>query len=102
FVHPEALAEMATLEFLEKRIDRTDLLAQAASESPRNWPMQKRYIMHLAERGSLQEAIEAVRHLLDDQPFRAESWLLLGDLLQAIARPDLAQQAYQQAAAYDV
>jgi Flp pilus assembly protein TadD len=102
FIHAEALQQLATLEYLEKGTDRTDLLAEAAAESPRNWPMQKRYILHLAERGDLAGAIDATRHLLEDQPFRADSWLVLGDLLQGISRFDLARHAYQQAAAYDV
>jgi len=98
----EALQDLTTVEFLEGGRMRTDLLQQASELSPTNWPVRKRYINALAVTGGVPAAIEELRRLLDRQPYRAESWHLLGDLLLRIGRRDIAKTAYAQAADYDV
>jgi len=98
----EALLDLTSLEFLESHRLRIDLLQQAARLSPSNWPVRKRYIHALAELGDLPAAIEELRGLLDQQSYRADSWHLLGDLLRRIGKPEIARQAFQQAADYDV
>ncbi len=98
-VHSEYLQYLATVEYLEKGEDRVDLLREAASAG--SWAAEKRYISHLAERGEKVDAINELRRVLEREPFRAESWKMLGDLLEA-NRPDLARQAFAEAAARDV
>ena len=95
----EYLQYLATVDYLEKNDDRVDLLKDAAKTGA--WAAEKRYISHLDERGDKIAAIIELRNVLDREPFRAESWRMLGDLLEN-NRPDLAKQAFSQAAAYDV
>jgi Flp pilus assembly protein TadD len=98
----EALLDLTALEFKENRRMRIDLLQKAAEFSPTNWPVRRRFITALAETGSVPGAIAELRGLLEQQPYRAESWHLLGDLLLRIGRQDIAKQAFEQAADYDV
>jgi len=95
----EYLQYLATIEYLEKNADRVDLLREAAKTGA--WAAEKRYISHLDERGEKVAAIIELRNVLYREPYRAESWKMLGDLLE-INRPDLAKAAFSQAAAYDV
>ena len=99
---PQALLDLTALEFRENHRERLDLLSEAAELSPKMWPIRKRYITGLAQTGQLSAAVNELRRLLEEQPYRAESWQLLGDLLQKSGRPELAKQAYSQAADYDV
>lgn len=101
-VRADALQMLAAVEYLEHGRDRVDLLREAASIEPRYWPARKRYITHLAERGEVGAAIGELRAVLETQPFRAESWKLLSDLLFKAGRPDLADQAHERAAQLDV
>jgi len=102
FVHTVALQNLAILEYQQKGVDRIDLLRKAAELDPDNWEIQKRYITHLAERSEIPEAIRVLRQVLDRQPWRAESWQLLGDLLTKVNQGQLANDAYAWAADYDV
>jgi Flp pilus assembly protein TadD len=97
-----ALLDLTALEYLENNKLRIDLLKKATEISPTDWPVRKRYISGLAETGNLPAAIEELRGLLERQPYRAESWHLLGDLLVRVGRRDIAKTAFSQAADYDV
>ena len=98
-LHGEYLQYLASIEYLEHGIDHVDLLREAAQTG--TWAAEKRYITHLDERGEKVAAVIELKNLLKREPFRAESWKMLGDLLKT-SRPDLAKVAYAQAAAYDV
>ncbi len=102
FVRAEALQDLAVLEYQETRRDRLDLLQEAAALEPKNWAIRKRCILHLDELGRTTEAIAELRRVLDDQPYRAESWRLMGELLEKASQADMARRAYEVAAAYDV
>lgn len=96
-VRADALVNQAVLEFRESGRDRVDLLRQAAEMNPRFWPLRKRYIGHLIERGEMGPALQQLREVLGDQPFRAETWELLARAYESIGRPELAQTATAQA-----
>lgn len=102
FVHAKALLDLARLENIENGTHRLDLLREAAQLAPNNWSIQQVYVKELADAGQLREAISYLRDLTERQPFRAESWRLLGDLWMMAKQPDSAQRAYQRAAALDV
>ncbi|MEI6352236.1 MAG: tetratricopeptide repeat protein [Verrucomicrobiota bacterium] len=96
-IRADALSNQAVLEFKESGRDRLDLLKEAASIDRRFWPLQKRYIGHLIERGQHGEAVRELRTVLEDQPFRSETWELLGRALEAAGSRELAGQALEEA-----
>ena len=102
FVRPEALQSLAVLEYRQSKKDRIDLLWEAANLAPQNWGVQKKYLLHLAERGQGNVAIEELWTLLETQAYRGESWRMLGDLLLKEGRRELAASAYEQSALLDV
>ncbi len=55
-------------------------MQKAARLAPENWDVQKRLILHLGERGQIVAAISALRAIHDQQPWRADTWRVLGDL----------------------
>lgn len=104
FSRAEALQNLAVLEYQERGADRADLLREAAQLAPKNWAIQKRYLSHLAERSrsDRDRAIAELRALLLREPWRGESWQLLGDLWLGANQPDSAHRAYSRAAALDI
>jgi len=102
FVHAEALEKIAALEYQEHGTVRLDLLQKAAHLEPDNWEIQSACIHTLADSGKFPEAIHELEGVLEQQPYRAESWQLLSTLLTKINKPDAATAARDQAIAYDV
>ena len=101
-VRAAALVQKAELEFQESGRDKTGLLREAAAVNPRFWPVRKRYIAQCMEQGNMGTALMELRAVLADQPFRAETWEMLGQALEKIGKPDLAQTAYAEADRRDV
>ncbi|MGB8355882.1 MAG: tetratricopeptide repeat protein, partial [Chthoniobacteraceae bacterium] len=101
-VHAEALERIAVLEYLEHKTVRLDLLQKAAQLEPGNWEIQSTYINTLADSGNLPEAIHQLKGVLEQQPYRAESWQFLSSLMMKANQPDLAAVAHDRAVAYDV
>jgi len=101
-VRAEALVDRAVLEYQETGRDRVDLLKQAAEVNPHFWPWRKRYIGHLIERGDAGEGMRELRSVLTEQPFRAEAWAMLGELLRRTGAESLADEAFAAAASCDV
>ncbi|MGA3171925.1 MAG: hypothetical protein ABSE62_13040 [Chthoniobacteraceae bacterium] len=99
---PDALQDIAVLEFQESRTDRVDLLQKAAEMAPENWDIQKRFIMHLVERGQNMEAMTTLRAIASDQWWRADTWRLLGDNWARLRQWDSAARAYRMAIEDDV
>ena len=89
-VQAEALQALAVLEYQQNRQDRVDLLRKAAEIAPENWQVQKRYVLHLAERGEMVAAITTLRDLVAEQPWRGESWRILGDFWTHVRQFDSA------------
>jgi Flp pilus assembly protein TadD len=98
----EALQDLAVLQYQESRVDRVDLLRKAAQLAPNDWSIQKRYIMHLAERGQNLAAMTALRAVVSEDPWRADAWRLLGDFWTRLRQFDSAARAYRKAIALDV
>lgn len=101
-VHAAALSLQAELELRETGQNPLPLLHEAAAVNPRFWPMRKRYITMLMERGELETALRELREILALQSFRAETWEALGDAFTKIGQPELAQTAYTEANLRDV
>ena len=97
----DILQTRAALEHLETGRDTGDLLRQAVGLAPRNWPLRKRHLEHLDETGRTAEAARELGEFLQAQPFRADSWKLLGTLLEKLRQPEAAAAAYAEAAARD-
>lgn len=101
-VRADALVNLAVLEFRESGADRVDLLREAAQVNPRFWPLRKRYIGHLLERGETEAALGELREVIRGQPFRAETWELLAAAFSKVGKPELARAAQAQADRLDL
>ena len=98
----ECLQTRAVLEHLEKGTDSGEILHEAVNLAPKNWPLRQRYVEYLNERNGPEAALHELRGFIEAHPFRGESWKLLGSLMEQMKRPDLAIEAYRQAADRDV
>ena len=101
-VRSEALVSRAVLEFQETGRDRVDLLRMAVAADPEFWPVRRRYIGHLVERGDWAEALRELHAVLQKEPFRIEAWTLLNQALSRSGQHDLAIQANEQVRLYDI
>jgi Flp pilus assembly protein TadD len=102
FTAAEALQDLAVLDYQEDHQDRVDYLRKAAELAPEDWSIQKRYIMHLAELGRNVDAMTRLRDIAAAQPWRADTWKLLGDFWTRLRQYDSAARAYRNAIALDV
>lgn len=98
----EVLQARAVLEHRESGRDSGDLLRQAVDAAPRSWAMSKRWIEYLDECGRTPEAVQELSALIEREAFRAESWRMLGRMLEKLGQPERARIACQEAAARDV
>ena len=98
----ECFRTRAALDHLETGHDSGNLLRAALESAPRNWSIRKQYVEYLLERGDDEEAMREMRDVLVFHGFRNEEWILMGRILESINRPDLALNAYRQAADRDV
>lgn len=98
----DALDDLAVLEYVTARRDRLDLLEKAAEIAPENWDVQKRFVMHLGEIGQLRQQITRLRLIVFQRPWRAETWVMLGDAWAHVRQFDSAARAYRKAIALDV
>lgn len=101
----EAQARELQVVLANKENGTTDLIrmrwATRTGEWP-NWWIEKRYIRLLAESGGLDGAIAEAKRVLKDEAYRAETWELLGELLEKAGRKSDAAAAFAQAHDYDV
>lgn len=93
----EVLQARAVLEHLESGRDSGDLLAQAVAAAPKSWAARKRWIEYLDGCGRTAEAVRELSALLAREPFRAESWRMLGALLDRAGNRAAARAAYGEA-----
>ncbi len=98
----DAYQALAVLDYQESGADRLDLLEKAARIAPEDWSIQKRLIEHLGERSQLIAAISALRAITIEQPWRGDTWALLGDFWAHVRKFDSADRAYRKAIALDV
>lgn len=92
----------AVLEHQETGRDSGDWLRQAVEAAPKSWAMRKRYLEYRNERGRTAEALRELSALLEREPFRADSWRLLGGMLEKLGSFGAARAAYAEAARRDV
>jgi tetratricopeptide (TPR) repeat protein len=102
FLRGEALKDRAALEYQQTGNVNLGLLYKATTLEPDNWDIQRAYITTLADSGKINEAAVALKAVVLKQPWRAESWKLIGDLFMRAGRADLAAMPYDRARMYDV
>jgi tetratricopeptide (TPR) repeat protein len=98
----DVLLTRAALEQVATGRDTVDLIEEAVALQPRNWPIRKRQLAHLDRTGRTADAARELRDFLREQPFRAESWTMLGGFLEKLAQADAAGAARQEARLRDV
>jgi Flp pilus assembly protein TadD len=98
----DAYQALAVLEYQENRTDRLDLLEKAARLAPEDWDIQKRLILHLGEIGQVDHAIMLLRSIITAEPWRGDTWRVLGDFWAHVRQWDSAERAYRRAIALDV
>jgi tetratricopeptide (TPR) repeat protein len=100
----EAQAQELRVVLANKEKGEMDVIRMrlASRTGPPNWAIEKRYIKLLAETGNLSGAIAEARTVARNEWYRAETWQLLGELLQRAGRSSDAAIAFAQARAYDV
>jgi len=98
----ECARTRAALDHLETGRDSGNLLRDALRLAPQNWSIRKHYVEYLIERGDHERALRELRDFTEASGFRSETWKLMGQILEAIKRPDLALGAYRQATERDV
>lgn len=100
----EAQAQEMRVVLANHEAGQTDLIRMrlASRTGPPNWLIEKRYIRVLAENGMTAAAIHELRIVLSREPFRAESWQLLGELLQRAGDKADAVKAFAMANDLDV
>lgn len=93
---------MAVLESRESGMINLMRLRLAARLGPPNWDIEKRYVKALADGGFPDRAIIELRACLTNAPYRAESWLVMSELLRKIGRPNESAIAFIAAEARDI
>ena len=90
------------LDYRETGSDATPAMKAASEAMPLNWHFRKRYLTALTQTGKSELALRELRTLLAEQPFRSDSWKMLGDLLSRARQPAAAARAFSEAARLDV
>lgn len=102
FFKPDCLALEAAMVAPRSSAQALDLLATAAALAPDRWPIRRRYLEALEKSGQREEAIRRLRLELKAEPFRAETWSWLGDLLAQMRKTEEALASFQRAIELDV
>lgn len=99
-----AQAEESLVVLENRESGKVDLirLRLAARLGAPNWMIEKRYIKALADLNYSGLGLAELRHCLAIAPYRAESWLMLSELLQKTHRPNEAAIALSVAEENDV
>ena len=93
---------LAVLENRETGKVNLHQLRLATRLGPPNWAIEKRYIKALADLNFPDRAITELKTCIAVAPYRAESWLMMSELLRKIGRPNEAAVALAKAEAEDV
>ena len=101
-VDAEAYQMLAVLEYKEN--GKVDLMRMrlASRTGPPNWAIEKAYIQLLDQTGARSSAINELLAVLQNQWYRADSWVLLSELEAKAGHADQAANALNQARDYDV
>ncbi len=92
----------AAIDYAETKTDPTLGMKAAADAAPKNWFYRERYFTALVHAGKLSQAARELGAFLREQPFRADSWKMLGDILARQRQRDAAMAAYEEAVRLDV
>jgi Flp pilus assembly protein TadD len=101
-VEPQAHELLAVLENKETGRANLQELRLATRKGTPSWAIEKRYIKLLDEIGDTTAAMRELNNCLRREWYRAESWQLLGQLLQKAGRQAQAEVALANARSYDV
>lgn len=101
-VEPQAYELLAVLENKETGRANLQQLRLATRKGAPSWTIEKRYIKLLDEMGDTSAALKELNNCLRREWYRAESWQLLGQLLQKAGRQTQAEVAFANARSYDV
>ncbi|HYJ03720.1 MAG TPA: hypothetical protein VEX43_01200 [Chthoniobacterales bacterium] len=101
-VDAQAYELLAILEYKEHNRVNPLRFRLASRTGPPNWKIERRYIEVLDQTGATAAAISELGAVLRTQWYRAESWQLLSRLLSKAGATGDANQALEQAKAYDV
>ena len=101
-VDAEAYRMLAVLEYKESGQVDVMRMRLASRTGPPNWPIEKAYIQLLDQTGGRSSAINELLAVLQNQWYRADSWLLLSELETKAGHADQAANALNQAHDYDV
>jgi predicted Zn-dependent protease len=93
---------LAVLENKEKGQANLLRMRLAAHSGFPNWSTEKRYITLLAETGTTTAAIQELKTCLNTAWYRADSWQLMGQLLDKAGQKIEAAEAFALANDYDV
>lgn len=102
WLRSKGLETLSVLEYRKSGQVRPELLAEAVALEPNFWPLRKRYLQLLDQCGRTTEALKNLGEFLNAAPYRAEAWVLLGQLLEKADQPQAAARAWEQAEAYDL
>lgn len=98
----ECLSLRATLAAQDRQEDPEALLQEALRQAPANWPLRKRHAESIAAAGNFPAATRELVDFLRVYSFRAESWKLLGKILESSGASPEARSAYGEALRRDV
>jgi cytochrome c-type biogenesis protein CcmH/NrfG len=99
---PDCLLLEAAMAAPRSSAQALDLLEKAATLAPDRWPIRRRHLEALEKSGQRDETIRRLRLELNTEPFRAETWSWLGDLLAQTRKTEESQAAFQRATELDV
>lgn len=102
FFASERLIDLAAIARSENSEAYLPLLQQAAELSPDDWNVQKRYATALWKSGAREAARERLNEILQRQPYRAETWEMLGRFLRAEGLAEEAEKAFAEASLRDM
>jgi tetratricopeptide (TPR) repeat protein len=92
---------LAVLESRERGDANLMRMRLASRTGPSDWSIERRYIRLLDEAGATAGAIQEVQHCLATEWYRADSWLLLSQLLKKSGHAAQAAEALSAAERYD-
>ena len=101
---PSALDSLALVRRAEHSGDGIAEIQEALNLAPDNWPLTRRRdpLFLIARTANPAIALKCLRAFINEHPFRAESWLILAELMREHGNLPAADVALQRAAERDV
>ena len=102
FFKPDCLVLEAAIVAPNSPTTALDILQKAAALAPGRWPIRRRLLEALEKSGQREETIRRLRLELEAEPYRAETWSWLGDLLANTGQTEQAVAAWKRSMELDV